>query len=56
MLFQGKKDEHLKNIANEHRVINVISTDLQKAGRNMFHSYEDADIDIKKLVAQSSLK
>ena len=56
MLFQGKKDAFPRNTANEHGVIKFISTDLQKAGRDMFYSYDDADTDIKKLVVQSSLK
>ena len=46
MLFQG----------NKHRVINVILTELKKAGCNAFYLYDDADIDIKELIIQSSLK
>ena len=53
MLFQGKKDAFPRN---EHVVIKVISTDLQKAGPDIFYSYDDANTDIKKLVVQSSLK
>ena len=56
MLFQGKKDAFLRNIANKHCVINAISTGIRKAGCNALHSHDDADIDIIKLALQSFLK
>ena len=52
--FQGKKDAFLKNIANKHRVINVILTDLKKPECNAYHSYDDADIDINKAKCSKS--
>ena len=46
MLFQGKKDTFLKNTVNKHRVINVISTKLREAGCYVFHSFDNAHLDI----------
>ena len=56
MLFQGKKDVFISNTANKQHIINVVSTELKKAGCYVFHSHDDADVDIIKLVVQSSLK
>ena len=53
MPFQGKKNAFIRNTANKHRIVNVISTKLKKAGCNGF---DDADISILKLVVQSSLR
>ena len=50
MIFQGKKNAFLRNTANKHRVINIISTELRKAGCYSFHSYDNADLDIINLV------
>ena len=56
MLFQGKNDAFLRGTANKHRISNVTSTKLKRGGCRAFHSYDDADIDIIKIVVQSSLK
>ena len=56
MLFQSKNDAFLRNTSNKHLVINVILTELKKAGCNALHLYDDADTDITKLNVQSSLK
>ena len=56
ILFQGKKNVFLTSTMNEHREINVISTELKKAGCNVHHLFDDTDIDIIKLVVQISLK
>ena len=53
---QDKNDAFLRNIANKHRVINVILTELEKPGCKTFHLYDDAGIGITKLSLQSSLK
>ena len=37
-------------------MINVISTEVKKAGCYVFHSHDDADVDIVKLAVQSSLE
>ena len=55
MLIQGKHDAFLRNIANKHCMI-VILTVLKKPRCNVFHLYDDADIDIKNLDVQSFLK
>ena len=55
MLIQGKHDAFLRNIANKHCII-VILTVLKKPRCNVFHLYDDADIDIKNLDVQSFLK
>ena len=55
MLFQGKNDVFLRNIANKHHVINVVLTELKKPGCNAFHLYDDAGIDITKFSVQNSL-
>ena len=44
--FKAKNDAFLRNTANEHSVI-VILTELKKPGCNTFHLYDGADIDIK---------
>ena len=57
MLFQGKNDAFLRNIANKHRVINTILTELKKSGFNAFHLHNGAATDITKVQSvQSSLK
>ena len=56
MLFQGKNDGFLRNIANKHLVISVILTELKKPGCNAVHLYDDPDIGITKLSIQNSLK
>ena len=56
MRFKGKKDAFLRNTVNKHSVINAILTELKKPGYPLFHSYDDADIDMTKLPVQSSLK
>ena len=53
---QDKSDELLRNTANKHRAINIILTELEKPGCKAFRLFDDADIDIKKLTVQSSLK
>ena len=55
MLFQGKNDVFLRNIANKHHVINVVLTELKKSGCNAFHLYDDAGIDITKFSVQNSM-
>ena len=55
MLFQGKNDGFLRNIANKHHVINFVLTELKKPGCNAFHLYDDAGIDITKFSVQNSL-
>ena len=55
MLFQGKHDAFPRNIANKHCII-VILTVLKKPRCNVFHLYDDADVDIKNLNVQSFLK
>ena len=50
MVFQGKNDAFLRNTVNKHRVINVILTGLKKPGCDTFYLYDDANIDITKLV------
>ena len=52
--FKEKKYVFLRNTVNKHIVINVILTELKKPECNMFHLYNDADIDIRKLSVQSS--
>ena len=56
ILFQAKKNVFLTSTINELREINVISTELKKAGCNVHHLFDDTGIDIIKLVVQSSLK
>ena len=56
MLFQGKNDAFLRNIANKHRVINVILTELKKPGCNAFHLHDGADTYINKVKYSKSLK
>ena len=56
MLFEGKKDIFLSNSTNEHCMINVISTEVKKAGCYVFHSLYDADVDIVRLNVQSFLE
>ena len=53
MLFQGNNVAFLRNTANQHRVFNVILTELKKPGCNTFCLYDDAGIDITKLIVQS---
>lgn len=55
-LFQYKNDAFLRNIANKHHVIHIILTEPKKLEYNGFHSHDEADTDITKLRAQSSLK
>ena len=55
MLFQGKNDGFLRNIANKHHVINFVLTELKKPGCNAFHLYDDAGTDITKFSVQNSL-
>ena len=45
--MKGKKDTFLSNSTNEHCMINVISTEVKKAGCYVFHSLYDADVDIE---------
>ena len=40
MVFKGKKDAFLRKTAIKHCVINVISTEVKKAGCCAFHSYK----------------
>ena len=53
--FKEKKDVFLSNSTNEHHMINVISTEIKKAGCYGVHSHDDADVDIVKLILQNSL-
>ena len=55
MLFHGEKDVFLSNTTNKQCIINVISAELKKAWIYIFHSLDDADVDIVKLAVQSSL-
>ena len=54
--FKEKKDVFLSNSTNEHHMINVISTEIKKAGCYGVHSHDDADVDIVKLNVQGSLE
>ena len=56
MLFQGNKDAFLRNPVNKHSIIIIMLIEYKKAGCNVFHSSDDADIDITNLSVQSSLK
>ena len=53
--FKEKKDVLLSNTANKQLIMNVISTELKKARCCVFHSHDDADVDIVKVAVQSSL-
>ena len=53
--FKEKKDALLSNTANKQLIMNVISTELKKARCCVFHSHDDADVDIVKVAVQSSL-
>ena len=46
MLFRWKKNASLRNTANKHRIVNVISTELKKVGCNGF---DDANIGYYKV-------
>ena len=54
--FKEKQDVLLSNTANKQLIMNVISTELKKARCCVFHSHDDADVDIVKAAVQSSLK